>query len=98
MARVRRTERASLSAIGRFLKSPAASFVRKQKNSARSSRILRLVGLLRKRELPLLPDAFVAGITTALSFAAEASTRKYDMPLDGILDARPSAIRFAYQH
>jgi hypothetical protein len=53
MDSVLRTERSSLSARSRFRKSPAASFVRRQKNSARSSLIRCFTGVTREVTLAL---------------------------------------------
>ena len=68
---MRRTERASLSVMARSRKSSAASFVRRQKNSASSSRTLCLVGLPRG-SLAALGDVLGSGTVPSFSGSGDA--------------------------
>ncbi len=76
---MRRTDRASLSVMVRFLKRLVTSFVRRQKNSARSSRTLSLVGLLRASFAPLA-SAIVPGIMPIIIWLQGSSARRRDVP------------------
>jgi hypothetical protein len=72
-------ERASPSVIARSLKSPAAAFVRRQKNSAISSRSRCFVGLPRgSLELAVSPDIIILAATQGTKRAVMAPTLQHD--------------------